>query len=96
MSEVTAVYRDELPGTLQGLSRVRMITQDDAHVFCMPEQVMEEALRIYSIVEDFYKPFGMKLAVRLSMWDENQPEKYLGSPELWNSAQEQLREVLRE
>ena len=95
LSEVTAVYRDELPGTLQGLSRVRMITQDDAHVFCMPEQVMEEALRIYSIVEQFYRPFGMQLAVRLSLWDENQPEKYLGSPELWNGAQEQLREVLR-
>jgi len=94
-SEVTAVYRDELPGTLQGLSRVRMITQDDAHVFCMPEQVMEEALKMYSIVEDFYKPFDMKLSVRLSMWDENQPEKYLGGAELWNSAQEQLRQVLR-
>ncbi len=95
LSEVTAVYRDELPGTLQGLSRVRMITQDDAHVFCMPEQVMEEALRMYSIVEQFYKPFGMQLAVRLSMWDENHPEKYLGTPEMWNSAQEQLRQVLK-
>ena len=95
LSEVTAVYRDELPGTLQGLSRVRMITQDDAHVFCMPEQVMEESLRIYSIVEQFYKPFGMQLAVRLSMWDESHPEKYLGTPEMWNLAQDQLREVLR-
>jgi threonyl-tRNA synthetase len=94
-SEVTAVYRDELPGTLQGLSRVRFITQDDAHVFCMPEQVMEEALRIYHIVDEFYKPFGMKLAVRLSMWDENQPDKYLGTPEMWESAQNQLREVLK-
>ncbi|HKX27139.1 MAG TPA: threonine--tRNA ligase [Blastocatellia bacterium] len=95
LSEVTAVYRDELPGTLQGLSRVRMITQDDAHVFCTPEQVMDEALRIYSIVNDFYQPFNMSLTVRLSLWDENNPDKYLGGPEVWNRAQDQLREVLR-
>lgn len=95
MSEVTSVYRDELPGTLHGLSRVRAITQDDGHVFCIPEQVQEEALRIYSIIEDFYKPFGMKLTVRLSLWDEEHPEKYLGTPELWHNAQEQLRQVLR-
>jgi len=94
-SETTAVYRDELPGTLQGLSRVRFITQDDAHVFCLPEQVIEEALRIYHIVDEFYKPFGMNLTVRLSMWDENQPDKYLGTAEMWNGAQEQLREVLK-
>lgn len=95
LSEVTTVYRDELPGTLHGLSRVRAITQDDAHVFCTPDQVQEEVLRIYSIIENFYKPFGMTLAVRLSLWDEEHPDKYLGTPELWNSAQEQLRAVLR-
>ncbi|HET8913204.1 MAG TPA: threonine--tRNA ligase [Ktedonobacteraceae bacterium] len=95
LSEVTSVYRDELPGTLHGLSRVRAITQDDAHVFCTQEQVMEEAMRIYTIVEQFYQPFGMELSVRLSLWDERHPEKYLGTPEVWNSAQEQLREVLR-
>lgn len=95
-SEVTAVYRDELPGTLQGLSRVRMITQDDAHVFCRPDQVMGEALRIYQIIESFYKPFNMQLDVRLSMWDAEHPEKYLGTPEMWNSAQDQLREVLKQ
>ncbi len=95
-SEVTAVYRDELPGTLQGLSRVRMITQDDAHVFCTPDQVMDEALRIYQIVEQFYRPFGMELTVRLSLWDENQPDKYLGGPEVWDKAQAQLREVLQQ
>ncbi|MDB5081760.1 MAG: thrZ [Chloroflexi bacterium] len=95
LSELTAVYRDELPGTLQGLSRVRMITQDDAHVFCTPDQVKDEALRIYDIVEKFYAPFGMKLSVRLSLWDENHPEKYLGTPEFWNYTQETLREVLQ-
>jgi threonyl-tRNA synthetase len=94
-SEVTAVYRDELPGTLLGLSRVRAITQDDAHVFCRPDQVMDEALRIYSIVEGFYRPFGMPLEIRLSLWDEAHPEKYLGDVQTWTTSQEQLREVLR-
>jgi threonyl-tRNA synthetase len=95
-SETTAVYRDELPGTLQGLSRVLMITQDDAHVFCTPEQVIGEALRIYQIIDGFYKPFGMNLVIRLSKWDPEHPEKYLGTPEMWDLAEEQLREVLRQ
>ena len=95
LSEVTSVYRDELPGALQGLSRVRMITQDDAHVFCTPDQVQEEALRIYHIIDQFYRPFGMKLSIRLSLWDPEHPEKYLGAPALWEKAQEQLRSVLR-
>lgn len=94
-SEVTAVYRDELPGVLQGLSRVRAITQDDAHVFCTPEQIAGEVGRIYDIVDAFYKVFQMKLTVRLSLWDERHPEKYLGSPDVWNKSQRMLREVLR-
>jgi threonyl-tRNA synthetase len=94
-SEVTSVYRDELTGTLQGLSRVRMITQDDAHVFCEASQITDEALKIYSIVESFYSVFDMQLDVRLSLWDEAHPEKYLGGSDIWTSAQEQLRDVLR-
>jgi len=95
LSEVTSVYRDELPGALQGLSRVRMITQDDAHVFCTPEQVQDEALRIYQIIDAFYRPFGMELSIRLSLWDAEKPTKYLGTKEMWESAQEQLRSVLQ-
>jgi threonyl-tRNA synthetase len=93
-SEVTSVYRDEVAGALQGLSRVRMITQDDAHVFCLPEQAEDEALRIYQIIDQFYRPFGMSLDVRLSLWDPQKPEKYLGGAERWDSAQDQLRAVL--
>jgi threonyl-tRNA synthetase len=95
-SEVTSVYRDELPGTLQGLSRVLMITQDDAHVFCTPEQMKQEALNMYDIVEKFYAPFDMKLEPHLSMWDPEHPEKYLGTAEVWENSQAVLREVLRE
>jgi len=95
LSEVTSVYRDELPGALQGLSRVRMITQDDAHVFCTPEQAEDEALRIYQIIDQFYKPFGMELSIRLSLWDPTKPEKYLGNADGWEAAQGLLRNVLR-
>lgn len=94
-SEVTAVYRDELPGVLSGLSRVRAITQDDAHVFCTPEQIAEEVGRIYDIIDAFYKVFGMELTVRLSLWDERTPDKYLGGPEVWNLSQGTLRALLQ-
>ncbi|NDD31022.1 MAG: threonine--tRNA ligase, partial [Proteobacteria bacterium] len=94
-SEVTAVYRDELPGVLSGLSRVRAITQDDAHVFCTPEQIAEEVGRIYDIIDAFYKVFGMDLSVRLSLWDERYPDKYLGGPEVWTLSQGTLRGLLQ-
>ncbi len=95
-SEVTAVYRDELPGVLQGLSRVRSITQDDAHVFCTPDQIAEEVGRIYQIIDSFYKVFDMTLSVRLSLWDERYPDKYLGGAEVWNRSQGTLRQLLQD
>jgi len=60
LSEVTTVYRDENTGQLQGLSRVRSITQDDAHVFCRLDQVKQEVGSIWSIIKDFYKAFYTK------------------------------------
>jgi threonyl-tRNA synthetase len=86
MSEVTMVYRDENTGQLQGLSRVRSITQDDAHVFCMMEQVEEEVKKVQEIISKFYEGFGMPLRIRLSVNDPDTPEKYLGSPEVWEKA----------
>lgn len=93
-SEVTSVYRDENTGQLQGLSRVRSITQDDAHVFCTIDQVKEEALAIYDIITSFYKAFEMPLKIRLSIHDENEPEKYLGSPEVWAQSVGMLEDML--
>jgi len=96
MSEVTTVYRDENTGQLQGLTRVRSITQDDAHVFCRPEQVMEEALAIYRIAEEFYAGFGMNFhRVRLSVRDISKPEKYLGDSAVWDKAEQALADVMR-
>lgn len=96
-SNTTMVYRDEQSGELNGLSRVRCITQDDAHVFCRETQVKEEAYAIWDIIEKFYKGTGFgELKLRLSMHDPNNFEKYLGTKEDWIKAEGQLRELLVE
>ncbi len=93
-SEVTTVYRDENTGQLQGLSRVRSITQDDAHVFCRADQVKTEAMAIYDIITGFYAAFNMPLRLRLSVNDPAKPEAYLGGAEVWDNAVGSLKELL--
>lgn len=93
--EVTEMYRDEKPGQLQGLTRVRAITIDDAHCFCRPDQVEKEVENIYGIIKKFYSVFGMKLIPRLSKRDSAHPEKYIGNPKKWDEAEAVLRSVLR-
>jgi threonyl-tRNA synthetase len=93
-SEVTAVYRDENTGQLAGLSRVRSITQDDAHIFCRVDQIEQEVESVYQIVTKFYETFGMSLRIRLSLHDAAKPEKYLGSAALWEQSVGMLRSVL--
>ena len=95
-SEVTAVYRDENTGQLQGLSRVRSITQDDAHVFCRMDQIKTEVLALYDIITKFYQAFKMPLSIRLSVHDEENMDKYLGGKEVWEKSVGILTDVLRE
>lgn len=96
-AETTVCYRDEQTGELHGLSRVRSFAQDDAHVFCRQEQVKEEFLKIWDIIDTFYPKVGFKeLQVRLSLHDPAAPEKYLGTPELWKNAENALRELATE
>ncbi len=92
-AETTMVYRDEQSGELSGLTRVLSITQDDAHVFCRTTQVREEFLKIWDIVDTFYKKFGFALRVRLSFRDPAAPEKYIGTKETWNKAEGELRQI---
>lgn len=87
--ETTTDYRDEKTGELGGLSRVRSLTQDDSHVFCRPDQIEQEMSNLLACAEELYHIVGMKLRVRLSYRDED--EGYLGAPELWQSAQAQLK-----
>ena len=92
--ETTMVYRDEQSGELSGLSRVRCITQDDAHIFCTPDQIEQEVLAVWDIINDFYSPFGFNLHLRLSRHDPAEMEKYLGTPEIWKKAEDQLKAVV--
>ena len=87
--ETTTVYRDEKTGELGGLSRVRAITQDDSHVFCRMDQIEQEINNLLTAAKDLYSTLNMSLRVRLSYRDES--DAYLGSPELWESAQAQLK-----
>lgn len=93
-ANTTKVYRDEQTGELGGLTRVRSITQDDAHVFCRKDQVTEEMGTIFNIIEKFYGRFGFTLVPRLSLHDPATPEKFLGSQDTWQKAEASLREII--
>ncbi len=87
--ETTTDYRDEKSGELGGLNRVRSLTQDDSHVFARQDQIEQEIDQLLGAADEFYLAIGMKLRVRLSYRDDT--DAYLGSPDLWKSAQEQLK-----
>lgn len=93
--ETTMVYRDEQSGELGGLSRVRGITQDDAHIFCRASQVEAETLNIWNIVESFYTSLGFdQFKVRLSTHDPQDMEAYMGEESKWLSTVQQLRNII--
>ena len=92
--ETAVVYRDEQSGELSGLSRVRAITQDDAHVFCRTAQIKEEALKIWDIIERFYGVFKFPLEVRLSTHDPKNMDGFMGSPAQWDKAVTQLKAIV--
>lgn len=94
--ETTMVYRDEQSGELGGLSRVRGITQDDAHVFCRTSQVEEEAMKIWDIIELFYSALGFsKLKVRFSSHDPENMDTYAGEEAKWQSTEKQLLSIVK-
>lgn len=96
-ANTTMCYRDEQSGELNGLSRVRAFTQDDAHAFCRQSQVKEEFVRIWDIIEEFYGTLGFKpKKIRLSFHDSEHPEKYLGDKALWKRAEDILTEIAKE
>ncbi len=90
--ETTTDYRDEKTGELGGLNRVRALTQDDSHVFCRTDQIEQEIDNLLASANELYSVVGMDLRVRLSYRDES--DSYLGSPELWESTQAQLKKAV--
>lgn len=95
--ETTMVYRDEQSGELHGLSRVRSISQDDGHIFCTKEQVSQEIENIVKIIKEFYTDLGMfsedSYKLYLSARDPKEPEKYLGSDEIWETSEKALADI---
>jgi threonyl-tRNA synthetase len=89
-AEFGTLYRYERSGVLHGLLRVRGFTQDDAHIFCTPEQVPEEIGRLLDLVDEMMRVFGYAYSVELS----TRPDKALGSVEQWTSAERMLAAVL--
>ena len=96
-AEATTNYRDEQPGELLGLSRVRSLTQDDGHVFCTHEQIEEEAQKIVDVIRTFYTDLGLfsknNYWVSLSVRDPKTPEKYLGDSDVWDRSEKILETV---
>jgi len=94
-AELGTVYRYERSGVLHGLLRVRGFTQDDAHIFCMPEQIEKEVEDCVDFAFDVMKTFGFdKYEVELSDWDAAHPENYAGKPEDWTRATNVLATTL--
>ncbi len=91
--ETTVQYRDEKPGELLGLSRVRAITIDDSHVFCMPEHVEEEFRKIMEMIKKMYATLKMDFKARLSFRDDS--DKYLGDKKHWEDAQRIIEDVAK-
>lgn len=94
--ESTSNYRDEKAGELLGLSRVRSLMQDDAHIFCTEEQARGELVMVMNLVIKMYSMLKMDFKCRLSFRDPSKPEKYLGTDETWKKAQNLLLSVVQE
>ncbi len=90
------LYRDERPGELSGLTRLRCFCQDDGHAFCREDQIKSEFENILGVVKKALTTYKMNYKIRLSLWDPEKPEKYLGSPEVWERSQEILENILKE
>ncbi|MDF2565583.1 MAG: Threonyl-tRNA synthetase [Massilibacillus sp.] len=91
-AELGLVHRHELSGALHGLMRVRAFTQDDAHIFMLPDQIKEEIQKVIDLFDRVYSTFGLEYHAELS----TRPEKAMGSEEVWETTTNALREALEE
>ncbi len=93
LGELGTVYRYERAGVLHGMTRVRGFTQDDSHIFCTPDQVITEVRGVLQIMKDFYQIFGF---TDYQAYISTRPEKYLGSLQMWEFAENSLKTAARE
>ena len=95
-AEFGTVYRYEQSGELHGLTRVRSFTQDDAHLFCTPEQLKQEFLSVMDIINHILGVFGFEYEAQISLRDPNNKQKYVGSDENWERAERAIVEACAE
>ncbi|MBI5138289.1 MAG: threonine--tRNA ligase [Candidatus Vogelbacteria bacterium] len=93
-SDFAVLYRDERPGELSGLTRLRSFSQDDGHDFCREDQIESEISNILEAIKKALATYKISYWMRLSLKDPNNKEKYLGSDEVWNRAEPILRKLL--
>ena len=97
MAEFGTVYRYEMSGELHGLTRVRGFTQDDAHIFCRPDQVKNEFKKVIDIIFIIFKALSFEnYTAQISLRDPEKPEKYIGSKENWDKAETAIIEACEE
>jgi threonyl-tRNA synthetase len=97
MAEFGTVYRYEMSGELHGLTRVRGFTQDDAHIFCRPDQLKDEFKKVIDIVFIIFKALDFQdYRAQISLRDPGKPEKYIGTPENWDKAEQAIVEACDE
>ena len=89
-SEIGRLHRNEVSGALGGMFRVRQITMDDAHIYCRPDQILEEITNLIQLIEYFYSIFGLKPTYKLS----TKPDGAMGDEKLWEQAETNLKEAL--
>ena len=98
-AEFGTVYRYEQSGELHGLTRVRCFTQDDAHIFCRPDQVKDEFIKVMEIIQRVFATFNFtddNVEVQISLRDKNDTEKYIGSDEDWATAEQAIIDACAE
>ncbi|MCP8617077.1 threonine--tRNA ligase [Salirhabdus salicampi] len=97
IAELGTMHRHEMSGALAGLQRVRAMTLNDAHIFCRPDQLKEEFIRVVQLVQAVYKDFGINdYFFRLSYRDPEDKEKYVDNDEMWETAQAMLKETMED
>ncbi len=97
IAEFGTVYRYEKSGELHGLTRVRSFTQDDAHIFCRPDQVKNEFLRVMDIIQAVFKIFNFdNFEAQISLRDPKDKEKYIGSDEVWAESEQAIIDACKE
>ncbi|KKR57782.1 MAG: Threonine-tRNA ligase [Candidatus Woesebacteria bacterium GW2011_GWC2_40_30] len=95
LTDFAMLYRDEKPGELSGLARVRAFSQDDCHIFCREDQVDEEVDRALAMTKEIMKTFGLSYKYRLSTRDQEHPEKYIGDPKIWDKTEKWAEEIMK-